>query len=219
LIILLSFTVGKAQQAIDTCKVLSTDLQGRYIGKCKHGLANGKGIAIGKDKYTGEFRKGYPDGKGTYEWYDGSVYIGEWKKGKRFGIGTYTYKLNGINKSIHGVWKNDKYIGKEEHKPMVLVNKYVDSYEFQNLGGTYNRVLIQFIQNGTYNKSISNVMMTSTSGTLTNRDYLTGYDNVSFPVTITVRYDTFNKMGTWTYNCNFEFIIYDEGDWIVTLKN
>jgi hypothetical protein len=26
-------------------------------------------------------------------------------------------------------------------------------------------------------------------------------------------------MGTWTYNCNFEFIIYDEGDWIVTLKN
>jgi hypothetical protein len=33
-----------------------------------------------------------------------------------------------------------------------LVNKYVDSYEFQNLGGTYNRVLIQFIQNGTYNR-------------------------------------------------------------------
>jgi hypothetical protein len=37
-------------QLID-CKVISPDISGSYTGDCKHGLAHGKGIAQGKDRY------------------------------------------------------------------------------------------------------------------------------------------------------------------------
>jgi radial spoke head protein 1 len=217
--LVLMFAGGVTLQAQGNCKVLVPGLQGFYKGGCKHGLAHGKGMAQGKDKYTGEFRKGYPDGSGTYVWADSSVYVGHWKKGKRFGVGTYSYKVDGHDTTIQGVWKNDKFIGKEERKPLVIVNKYVDSYEFENLGGTRGRVLIQFLQNGGYNNRISNVMVSANSGILTNRGQLIGFDNVNFPVIVTVRYDTWNKMGTRIINCYFEFEIFEPGDWIVRLKN
>ena len=38
------------------CKVIPDSLQGSYSGKCKDGLAHGKGIARGVDFYKGEFK-------------------------------------------------------------------------------------------------------------------------------------------------------------------
>lgn len=216
LLVLTPFTLLKGQ---NDCKVMVPALQGVYQGGCKKGLAHGKGFAKGKDQYTGDFKKGFPDGSGTYVWSNGSVYVGEWRKGKRNGKGSYTYRVDGHDTLIRGVWKNDRYLGVEKQKPRVLSNKFVDSYEFLNMGGAQNQVLIQFMQNGSPNRSVSNVMISSGSGTLVKRGQLIGFENVTFPVTISVRYNTLNKMGTWTVNCFIEFEIFEAGDWLVRLKN
>ncbi len=55
------------------CKVLVPALTGVYQGGCKDGLAHGKGTANGTDAYTGFFRNGYPNGKGTYTWASGNT--------------------------------------------------------------------------------------------------------------------------------------------------
>ena len=48
--------------------------------------------------YVGTLSKGNPEGNGTYEWDDGTVYEGEWQGGKANGTGVFTctaYKLEG----------------------------------------------------------------------------------------------------------------------------
>jgi hypothetical protein len=67
------------------CQVKVARLSGTYTGGCKNGLAHGKGIAQGTDRYEGQFSKGIPDGKGTYTWANGTTYDGQWKNGMRDG--------------------------------------------------------------------------------------------------------------------------------------
>lgn len=95
----------------------------------------------------------------------------------------------------------------------------IDSYDFRITGGILERVLISFKQNGSQNTRVENLMLNSSSGTITQRGQLKGFDNVEFPVTISVRYDTYNKMGTQKINSYIEFVIYEKGDWEVRLKN
>jgi hypothetical protein len=213
------FAFSLTLRSQDSCKVLLPALQGTYQGDCKRGLAHGDGYAVGKDKYKGHFKKGYPDGMGTYVWADGSIYTGAWKMGKREGEGSFTFWIDGHDSTLTGLWKDDEYIGKAVRKPTVTMNKFVDSYSFQKLVGAQDQVYIKFIQNGNYNTRVENVMLQSSSGTLTQRGQYRGFDNVIFPVTITVRYDTYNKMGTRVINCFIEFTIYEPGDWLVRLYN
>ena len=42
-------------------------------------MANGTGTATGTDSYTGQFKNGYPDGKGKYTWKNGE-YKGKFEK-------------------------------------------------------------------------------------------------------------------------------------------
>lgn len=56
----------------EKCKVLSPAISDTYEGKCKGGFANGKGIAVGTDRYDGQFSKGLPHGVGTYSWANGN---------------------------------------------------------------------------------------------------------------------------------------------------
>ncbi|HEX5742262.1 MAG TPA: hypothetical protein VFY09_00005, partial [Flavobacteriaceae bacterium] len=44
------------------CKVLNDSINQSYAGKCKKGLAYGKGIAKGIDTYEGNFKNGLPHG-------------------------------------------------------------------------------------------------------------------------------------------------------------
>jgi hypothetical protein len=64
-----------------TCAVADPKLQGHYQGDCQNGKAHGSGMAIGKDKYEGEFVQGLPQGKGTYTWADGESFVGSFDKG------------------------------------------------------------------------------------------------------------------------------------------
>lgn len=75
------------------CIVISEALKGKYEGGCEKGKAHGNGKAIGMDSYEGEFRNGFPDGKGMYIWKDGHYFIGRYKKGIKEGRGTCTSKV------------------------------------------------------------------------------------------------------------------------------
>jgi len=105
------------------CTVDKESIQGTYTGDCKKGKAHGKGKAVGKDKYEGEFKSGLPDGMGTYTWSNNNVYTGRFSKGLRDGKGVMTFKNEGGRDSVvEGYWVKDVYIGKNE-KPWKLYTK------------------------------------------------------------------------------------------------
>jgi len=92
------------------CKVAPPDLQGTYEGGCKDGKADGFGMATGKHKFQGMFKKGKPDGRGTYTWEDGHFYVGEWKDGLKDGEGEMHYAdTTGADSVVTGTWKKDKF--------------------------------------------------------------------------------------------------------------
>lgn len=111
-----------------TCTVVPEALKGSYEGDCKKDKADGVGTAKGEDSYTGEFKNGYPDGKGKYTWKNGDWYEGEWKKGSRDGQGTMHFADKAPGDSTAGFWKKDKYIGRYE-KPYLVHYKTRDIYD------------------------------------------------------------------------------------------
>jgi hypothetical protein len=105
---ILSSTAGKCQD----CQVFVDSLIGTYTGDCKSGKANGIGLAKGTHSFKGDFKKGWPDGYGTYTWSNGNYYIGEFKTGKKEGKGDlFLKKENGEDSILTGFWQNDVYIG------------------------------------------------------------------------------------------------------------
>lgn len=115
LVLALFFIIFNSGITQSDCEVSLEAVKGEYIGECKKGLANGKGIAKGKDTYDGEFKKGLPDGMGTYSWANGNVYTGEFKKGLKDGKGKLLIQLpGGQTKEQIGFWSEDEYIGENE---------------------------------------------------------------------------------------------------------
>lgn len=201
------------------CKVLMPDISGTYKGKCKNGLAHGKGDAQGTDHYVGRFSQGWPDGKGTYAWANGDEYHGDFAEGKRDGEGTMILKAQDGDSILAGLWEKDIYMGPKPEKPKVITKYNLDRYSFQLVSDIQNRVLIDFMQNGTRNLGIENLTMATSSGGNTRRGNLVGFENIFFPVEIKVNYTTWNKMHTQRYNVSIEFKISEPGDWVVTLYN
>lgn len=81
------FTISIASAQM-TCRVFDVDLQKSYVGGCVAGLAEGEGVASGKDEYNGQFKNGVKYGRGRYKWEDGTVYDGMWIHDARNGYGT-----------------------------------------------------------------------------------------------------------------------------------
>ena len=99
------------------CQVLIPELSGEYFGKCKEGLAQGKGKALGRDTYEGHFSKGLPQGDGTYIWANGDSYTGQWEQGLRHGLGTLKYKSNGKDTVLAGIWEEDNTSARSRQSP------------------------------------------------------------------------------------------------------
>jgi len=117
-LLLLSFSLRAQEEA---CVVKSKDIKGVYTGACVNGKANGIGKSVGTDQYEGEFKDGYPDGKGTYIWKDGHYFVGNYKMGNKEGKGDMYYEsVTGADSVITGYWKKDKYIGEYEKQFVVV---------------------------------------------------------------------------------------------------
>ena len=158
--------------AQESCKVSLASIAGNYDGECKKGKANGQGKAQGVDLYEGQFKDGFPSGKGVYQWENGNNYNGEWVNGKRDGQGDMTFKRSGKTDSlVTGFWKKDQFIGKHEkayevHSRSLQVSKTQVKYD----GPSVNEITI-LLSNTTGN-------MPTLSGSVTARATL-GAVNIS----------------------------------------
>lgn len=207
-----------AMQGQKTCKVLAPNLSGDYEGKCKKGLAHGKGKAVGTDTYEGNFRKGLPSGKGVYTWASGASYDGSWMYGQREGSGVYKFKYDGKDSVQAGVWKEDVYKGPKPRNPKLITKRNLDKYTFKRKGDG-NQIDIRVFQSGRVNNSIENYTIIGSSGNSYSRGSVESLENISFPVIVKVAYRTLNKARTVWLDVAIEFEIFEEGNWEVLLYN
>jgi len=178
------------------CKVLNKDIIGTYEGKCKKGLANGFGVAVGKDRYEGYFKKGLRNGKGKY-----------------------ITNINGKDTVIVGVWKKGNLQkAKEPKKYNVLYRRSVSNYRIRKVDDLVNRVTIKIFKDG--NLYTANVNMNSTGGVLFNRFSATGFEDImEFPFKCDMSYSVPNKLSTSMIDVEFRFEILEKGDWEVIFRH
>ena len=200
------------------CKVLLPAISEIYVGKCKKGLANGKGIATGVDTYEGRFRQGLPNGIGTYRWSTGEEYMGEWDFGKRQGAGIYKFKHNGKDSIQAGVWKEDRYMGPTPPPPFILQSRNIQKYSFQKLGDQ-NKLILEIYINGAINSTIENLSIASTNGSYQNYGRYIVFNYINYPATFKITYVTWNKLHSAKLDVVFEFKITEPGDWLLKLTN
>ncbi len=191
-------------------------LYGTYIGECKKGLAHGRGLAQGVDSYSGQFKNGLPDGKGTYEWENGEIYEGEWKHGFRNGLGVFSFKINNRDSVLDGLWKDDMYMGPEPKPPSIVSKQNIEKVAFHR-NGDGSKVIISF--GGVYHREVHNLAINSDSGVEFSNGMETGFDFVEFPFHCRILFTTSNSSQTFEQYCILEFIINQPGNWIVNITN
>ena len=85
----------------------------KYVGEMKHGWAEGKGTLTSTNgiMYEGEWRQSQQDGQGKQKMPDGSTYSGEWKNGKPHGLGTY---VSSDGRIVSGQWEDGNLISEAD---------------------------------------------------------------------------------------------------------
>lgn len=215
---LVALLIFKSVFSQNECKVLVPQLQGEYSGKCKKGLANGKGFAKGKDTYEGSFKNGYPDGKGEYKWSTGERYFGEWKEGKRDGEGIFYFIEDNEPVEQEGMWIDDKYAGPVPKSPKVNVSTGIERYSIKKQGDG-NRVQITVYINGSATTDLEQLSLYGSSGSQFLSGATMGYESVTFPFACRISYLAWNKTHTQQNQKRFEFEIPEPGKWQVVLHN
>jgi len=181
----------------DKCKVIHNELSGKYIGKCKNGLADGKGNFL------------FANGK--------FIYIGYFKNGKMHGKGEIFMIENGVKSKVkEGTWiENNLVENLKSYEVIKTVN--LDRYTIKKVGEG-NKVNLNFYQNGGRNK-VKSLNIYSNNGTEISGSLTRGFENIDFPFKCEIDYYTSNKFKSVTYSVRFEFIINEPGEWEVTLYN
>jgi len=199
------------------CVVEQESLKGVYAGDCVKGKADGKGKATGVDMYEGEFKKGLPDGTGTYTWKNKDEYTGSFKKGLKDGKGKihYAEARAGVTTEQAGYWKKDKYIGEYEKQYEIKatttkvgrINCRLSNKDGKNLSfnvaklgegvGAVGEVVI--ISGRFYNRNTQN--MTNLS--------ITRFTDVTFP---------FRAIFNFTNGENAEIVFYQQGDYDIEVQ-
>jgi hypothetical protein len=199
------------------CKVLLPRIADSYTGECKQGLAEGEGEAYGIDQYKGNFRKGMPDGQGTYIWQSGEIYKGEWKKGLREGTGEYSFKSNGRDSLIAGEWKDDKFLGDKPLQPYIIeYRNSIGRVSFTRVGDR-PYVKYKFSRNGSELNNLSNLLLQGSSGSENLSTAFTGYEQVTFPFSGKVYFNAPSSFMTTLLTCELRITINQPGSWIVTI--
>ena len=203
------------------CKVLLPGIGDSYNGSCKQGLAEGKGEASGIDKYTGDFKKGFPDGYGTYTWQTGETYIGDWKKGMRDGKGEYLSKLTGNDSVQAGIWKRDKYVGPKEVAVAYVIGyrNNIGRITCMKMGDERNYIKYKFSRSGESSSfvAITDLMLQGSSGTENISSNFTGFENVTFPFEGKVQFSAPSALNTGSLSCELRITINEPGPWLITI--
>ncbi len=202
------------------CKVLMPEISGSYKGKCKKGMANGKGLAVGIDIYEGRFSKGLPDGTGKYTWADGRIYKGSWSEGIRKGQGTMIYPRAGEDSIVAGIWNDDVYLGPVPLPPYKIDRSMsVVRSSIRKINDMGSGVRIGIFLGGNYNVEIQDFSMVSDTGSPMMLGQRYGIENAIVPYSVTIRYRTWNHLRTQQHDVYFDFTINEPGTFEVTIHN
>jgi hypothetical protein len=200
------------------CIVVTKQIAGSYSGRCKDGLAHGRGTARGIDSYEGQFREGIPHGKGTYKWSNGDYYEGLWEKGKMEGRGKMVYK----DSTLTGFWRAGEYKGKELIPPYKIIrSRNVPRAYITKKPGSINEVRLKIIRSGTNNSFIENFSASYSTGFVYNTGDPGGYgiQDIIFPFEAQLKYSAWNKIHTVMIEVIFDFIINEPGSWEVIINH
>lgn len=180
----------KASESDKPCRVMKPELQGEYHGTCKKGYAYGEGKAVGTDTYEGEFKKGLPDGDGTYIWNDQKKYVGEFKDGKITGMGKMITMNNGEKNVKQGYWEDGEYIAKEKVDDYkVSTKRNINRVKVEHVGNSKNQVEILFWRNGSNNmNNVENVSVNGSSGSSSQQSNSFLLEGAEFPLDLQVTY-------------------------------
>jgi len=201
------------------CKVLLPEIGLVYKGECKNGLAHGQGEASGRDKYSGAFKKGYPDGKGIYEWTSGEVYDGSWKKGMRHGQGEYVFFFQGKDSLLAGKWVKDEFVGTGTTTRAYSIDyrNNIGRVTFSKIGSTPNYVRLRFMRSGA-DLTVGELYMFGSSGTERMEHNFMGFDMAEFPFKGKA---SFTAPGAWHgnyMNCEIRYSINEPGAWVIVIS-
>lgn len=215
--LIIGFIVLQASWSQSDCKVLKSEISLNYKGECKNGLAHGQGEAFGLDQYKGHFKKGYPDGQGTYKWGTGEVYKGHWKRGMRQGRGEYSYFVGNRDTTIVGKWSKDQYVGTG-----VSSGAYEITYK-NNIGrvtvtniGPGSQIRLRFLRNGG-DVPVSNLMLISDTGTNIIGRHFTGFEHIEFPFSGKITFSAPNDFFTADLYCELRFKVREPGSYEVVI--
>jgi hypothetical protein len=218
----LGCTIIKAQDSA-SCEVVLLPIVGQYTGECKNNKAHGMGKSVGMDTYEGEFKKGYPDGEGTYTWKNGDYYKGTLKKGQRQGKGEFHFLRTGAPDSVvTGYWQKDNYKGRNL-KPYIIANTTSDvgRVEVNNTGGKEKSITVSVISRvGTTSiGSAGNNIVRMTSVNVITGRYLVKATNALTDKEITVFQQVeFPFRAIFMFgNAQVEIEFFDEGTWDVSV--
>jgi hypothetical protein len=211
---------GSIIYAQDNCKVLMPEIAGSYTGKCKKGLAHGKGLAVGSDTYEGRFLKGLPDGDGKYTWADGRVYKGSWTEGMKDGKGTMTYPTAGEDSIVAGYWKKDEYVGTEFIPPYkVTRNQGLVRYSIRKVNEVGSGFSVGLYLAGSFNTDIDNFTMVTSSGQEFESGRKRGIENAIVPYSVYIKYRVWNQMHSQQHDVYFDFTVNEPGTFEITITN
>jgi hypothetical protein len=199
--------------------VLVKELQGNYVGKLKKGLANGKGVATGTDKYEGYFRQGYPEGRGTYTWQNGDAYTGKMSHGKMNGEGSLKFTINAKDSIISGIFEEGKYIGP---KPLadLKIQRLTNAASITAIktSPTVNDIYVYITRDGR-SASIGNLTFHANTGTYYTTESYIFIENYQLPVTVTIKYQIQSRLNSTLTDVTAEFLIQNPGQFKVEIKN
>lgn len=189
---------------------------GKYTGKEKKGVAHGKGKAEGKDTFEGSFKKGYPQGEGTYMFGEeltlegitfvkGDKYEGAFKKGMFEGKGKVTFA--DTEKGVkEGYWSKNKYVGRTKDGYEVIKLENASRVVVLNNGAARNKVTFSGL------KSMTEVGKPSRewNGTNCYEDLAEG----RFPITLHIK----GSVPSTGELVELELLIERPGDWSVKIE-
>jgi hypothetical protein len=95
----------------------------------------------------------------------------------------------------------------------------VSRYTFVRSASKSDGIKIRLMQAGNDNVSVEDFSLAYDSGSEYRSGNYYGIENVRYPLTVKVKYRSWNQLLTSQFNVIFEFVIYQPGSWDVVIIN